>query len=93
MRKRLFDAFSPIFVPNKPIFKAFWGSSSADLRHHRLTMGSKDLLEHHKWSRITFGKKHFRPIFDPVLVLKRPIFKAFWGSPWPESVPPRAHKG
>ena len=59
MGKRVFDAFSSVSVPKKPIFKAFWDLPWANLRHHRLTMGSKHLLEHHKWSRITFGKKHF----------------------------------
>ena len=45
-------------------------------------MGEKHLFEHPKWCRITFGKTNFRPIFDPFLVPKRPIFKAFWDFPW-----------
>ena len=30
-------------------------------------------------------KPHFSPIFDPFLVPKRPIFKAFWDFPWPKT--------
>ena len=41
------------------------------------------LFQHPEWSRITFGKTRFSPIFDPFLVPKRPIFKAFWDFPWP----------
>ena len=44
---------------------------------------SQHLFEHPEWSRITFGKTRFSPIFDPFLVPKRPIFKAFWDFPWP----------
>ena len=43
------------------------------------------LFEHHKWSRITFGKPRFSPIFDALLVPKRPIFKVFWDFPWPKT--------
>ena len=32
-------------------------------------------------SSITFGKTRFGPIFDPFLVPKWPIFKAFWEFP------------
>ena len=42
-----------------------------------LKMGSFHLLVHPKWSRIIFGETHFRPIFDPFLVPKQPIFNAF----------------
>ena len=45
-------------------------------------MGSKHLFEHPKWLKITFGKKLFSPIFDPFLVPKRPVFKAFQDFPW-----------
>ena len=30
-------------------------------------------------------KRVFDPIFDPLLVPKRPIFKAFWDFPWPKT--------
>ena len=40
-----------------------------------LKKGSFHLFVHPKWSRIIFGKTHF----DPFLVAKQPIFKAFWG--------------
>ena len=43
-----------------------------------LKMGSFDLIRHAKWSRIIFGKTQFWPILDPFLVVKQPIFKAFW---------------
>ena len=36
------------------------------------------LLRHPKDSEIIFGKTHFRPIIDPLLDPKHPIFKAFW---------------
>ena len=42
-----------------------------------LKMGSFHLFVHPKWSRIIFGETHFSPIFDPFLVAKQPIFKAF----------------
>ena len=42
-----------------------------------LKMGSFHPLVHPNWSRMRFGKMHFRPIFDPFLVPKQPIFKAF----------------
>ena len=43
-----------------------------------LKMGSFHLFRHPKWSRIIFGRIHFRSIFDPFFVPKWPIFKAFW---------------
>ena len=39
-----------------------------------LKMGSFHPLVHPKWSRMRFGKMRF----DPFLVPKQPIFKAFW---------------
>ena len=42
-----------------------------------LKMGSFHPFVHPKWSRMRFGKMHFCPIFDPFLVPKQPIFKAF----------------
>ena len=42
-----------------------------------LKMGSFHLFVHPKWSRIISGKNTFSSIFDPLLVAKRPIFKAF----------------
>ena len=42
-----------------------------------LKMGSFHPFVHPKWSRMRFGKMRFRPIFDPFLVPKQPIFKAF----------------
>ena len=42
-----------------------------------LKKGSFHLFVHPKWSRIIFAKTHFDPIFDPFLVAKQPIFKAF----------------
>ena len=41
-------------------------------------MGSFHPFLHPKWSRMRFGKMCFWPIFDPFLVPKQPIFKAFW---------------
>ena len=43
-----------------------------------LKMGSFHPFVHPKWSRMRFGKMRFGPIFDPFLVPKQPIFKAFW---------------
>ena len=43
-----------------------------------LKMGSFHPFVHPKWSRMRFGKMHFGPIFDPFLVPKQPILKAFW---------------
>ena len=42
-----------------------------------LKKGSFHFFVHPKWSRITFGKTHFSPIFDPFFIAKQPIFKAF----------------
>ena len=50
--------------------------------------GSFHLFVHLKWSMITFRKTRFRPIFDPFLDPKRPIFKACWDFPWSK---PRHH--
>ena len=44
------------------------------------------MFEHPKWCTITFKKTHFRPSFDPLLVAKRPIFKAFWDFHGPKPV-------
>ena len=44
-----------------------------------LKMGSFHPLVHPKWSRMSFGKLRFCTIFDPFLVPKQLIFKAFWG--------------
>ena len=35
------------------------------------------------------GKRVFDPFFEPFLVPKRPIFKAFWVFPWPKTRPHR----
>ena len=43
-----------------------------------LRMRSFHAFVHPKWSRMRFGKTRFLPIFDPFLVPKQPIFKAFW---------------
>ena len=43
-----------------------------------LKMGSFHPFVHPKWSRMRFGKMRVGPIFDPFLVPKQPIFKAFW---------------
>ena len=43
-----------------------------------LKMGSFHPLVHPKWSWMRFRKMRFGPIFDPFLVPKQPIFKAFW---------------
>ena len=32
-----------------------------------------------------FWKNAFSPIFDALLVPKRPIFKVFWDFPWPKT--------
>ena len=42
-----------------------------------LKKGSFHLFVHPKRSRIIFRKTHFYPIFDQLLVIKQPIFKAF----------------
>ena len=87
--------FGPIFGPKTThiiileYIKAFWDFPWAKTRHHGLQMGQNHLFEHPKWSWITFGKKLFSPIFDPFLVPKRPVFKAFWDFPWPKM---RHHK-
>ena len=80
---RFSPSFDPFLVVNQPLFKAFWDLPWAKTRHHGLKMGPNHLFEHPEWSRITFGKTRFSPIFDPFLVPKRPIFKAFWDFPWP----------
>ena len=43
--------------------------------------GQRPLFEPPKWPTITFRKMRFSPSFDPFLVLKRPLFKAFWDFP------------
>ena len=43
-----------------------------------LKMGSFHPFVHLKWFGMIFAKMRFRPIFDPFLVPKQPIFKAFW---------------
>ena len=43
-----------------------------------LKMGSFHPFVQPKWSRMRFGKMRFGPTFDPFLVPKEPIFKAFW---------------
>ena len=68
-------------VKSTPVLQVH--SLRAKTRHHGLKMGPNHLFEHSEWSRITFGKTRFSPIFDPLLVPKRPIFKAFWDFPWP----------
>ena len=46
-------------------------------------MGSFHLIVHPIWSMITFGKH----IFDPFLLPKRPLFKAFWDFAWAKMRP------
>ena len=70
--------FDPFLVPKQPIFKAFYGFGGAKMACNGLKRGSFHLFRHPKWSRIIFGKTYFGPIFDPFLVPKQPIFKAFY---------------
>ena len=42
-----------------------------------LKKGPFHLFVHPKWPRIIFGKTTFLTHFDPFLVAKQPIFKAF----------------
>ena len=49
----------------------------AKLSQNKFKMGSFHLSVHPQWSKITVGKTHFWPIFDPILFSKRPLFKAF----------------
>ena len=44
---------------------------------NKLKTRSFHLFEHPKWSKITFAKTCFLPIFDPFVVPKRPIFRHF----------------
>ena len=37
------------------------------------------MVQYHFW------KNAFLTYFDPLLVPKRPIFKAFWDFPWPKT--------
>ena len=43
-----------------------------------LKMGSFHPFVHPKWSRMSFGKVRFLPIFDQFLAPKQPIFQACW---------------
>ena len=49
----------------------------ATLGQNGLKMRPFHLFGHPEWSNIHFGKGRFSPIFDPFLVPKRPIIKAF----------------
>ena len=51
--------YLPTYLPKWRIFKAFWDFQWAKTRHHGLKMGQNHLFEHHKWSRIIFGKTRF----------------------------------
>ena len=76
LEKHIFD---PFLVPKQPIFKAFCDFGVAKMACNGLKMGPFHVFRHPKWSRISFWKKTcFGPSFDPFLVPKQPIFKAFW---------------
>ena len=64
-------------VPNWPIFKALCTLRGAKIAQHGLKMGPFHLFAQPKWSKSIFGKTHCGSIFDPFLVSKQPIFKAF----------------
>ena len=83
------NAFSPSFDPFLVLLlllvTAFWDFPWPKTRHHGLKTGQKNLSGHPKWAKITFRKTRFSPIFEPFLVPKRPIFKAFLYVPWPKT--------
>ena len=58
-----------------------------------LKRGSFHLFVHPKRSRVIFEKTHFLPMFDPFLVPKRPIFKAFWDFRRVQTGLPRSQNG
>ena len=58
-----------------------------------LKIGSFHPFVHPKWSRMSFEKMRFGPIFDPFLVPKQRIFKAFWELPEDQNGPPQAQNG
>ena len=83
--------FRPIFGPKTAHLQCILGFS---MGQNALARGAKwakkHLFVHPKLSSITFGKMRFRPIFDPFLVPKWPICKAFGRFPWAKNVSPRA---
>ena len=68
-------------------------AEGAKLGQNGLKMGSKHLFEHPQWSRITFGKTHFSPLFHPSLLPKQPPFKAFLGFSMGKNTSPWAQNG
>ena len=65
-------------LPQGPLSRLFWTSEGPKIPQNGLKMGSFHPLVHPKWTTMIFGKMRFRPSFDPFLVPKEPIFKAFW---------------
>ena len=60
----------------------FLGFQWAKMAQTGPEMTSLHLSEHPNRSGIAFGKTRFSPIFDPLLVPKRPLLRAFWDFPW-----------
>ena len=58
-------------------FSWFWDVRGAAKAHITLKIGSFHFFVHPKRSTIPLGKTHLRPIFDPFLVPKWPLLKAF----------------
>ena len=67
------------YVPSAPLGAC---GIRGKLGENGLKMGTINCFVHPKSARITFPKTHFSPIFDPFLVLRWPISKAFWVFPW-----------
>ena len=77
-KRCLWRIFEPLVVPKWLIFKTLSHSRGPKLQENGLKTAQFQFFVHSKWSKIIFGKTHFRPIFDLYLVPKQPIFKALW---------------
>ena len=85
LEKRVFD----------PVLTHFWSKNGPFSRDFGIFHGPKRVTSGSKWAKntcltIPYGPRSLleKCLFDPFdafVVLKRPIFKAFWHFPWPKT--------
>ena len=85
LERHIFDpSLTRLWSQNSSVSRLIGTSEGAKKAQTGLKMGSKHFFVVPKWSTITLGKNTFLTIFDRILVLKRPIFKALWDLPCPK---------
>ena len=75
-----------------PFLTHFWSQNGLFSRHFGIFHEPNSVATGSKWAKTTclsiingLGSFLEKRVFDPFLVPKRPISKAFWDFPWPKT--------